>query len=576
GKKLGFTIDSGRFHNISLGQGQEMVAEEALKKAARHGHWVLLQNIHLAAKWLGTLEKLLEQYSEDSHPDFRVFISAEPAPTPEEHIIPQGILENSIKITSEPPAGMLANLHAALYSFDQDTLELCTREGEFKSIFFSLCFFHACVAGRLKFGPQGWNGRYPFSARDLAVCVTLLCNYLETHTKVPWEDLRYLFGEIMYGGHITDAWDRRLCCTYLQEFISPPVLEGELTLAPGFLAPPNLDYAGYHKYIDKTLPSESPVLYGLHPSAEMGYLTAMSDNLFKTLLEIQPQMNSFVGEGSGQSAEEKVKNVLDSILEMLPEEFNTAEIMQRTTAWSPYTLVCLQECERMNLLLSDIRRSLKQLDLGLKASDFFGELMFSPHMDVLQSALFYDAVPDTWTKLAYPSTHSLAPWVTDLLMQYGELEIWTQDLVLPAVVWLSGLFNPQSFLTAVMQSTAHKNNWPLDKVCLTVDVTKKTKEDYGHPPREGAYICGLYLEGARWDIQLGTTAEARLKELTPAMPVIFVRAIPVDRRETSNVYECPVYKTKSRGPTYVWTFNLKSQEKPAKGVLAGVALLLAV
>lgn len=43
GKKLGFTTDSGRFHNLSLGQRREMVAKEALKKAAPHGHWVLFQ-----------------------------------------------------------------------------------------------------------------------------------------------------------------------------------------------------------------------------------------------------------------------------------------------------------------------------------------------------------------------------------------------------------------------------------------------------------------------------------------------------------------------------------------------------
>ena len=79
----------------------------------------LKQNIHLVVKWLGTLEKLLEEYSKGSHSDYRVFISAEPAPTPEEHIIPQGILENSIKIINEPPTGLLANLHGALYNFDQ-------------------------------------------------------------------------------------------------------------------------------------------------------------------------------------------------------------------------------------------------------------------------------------------------------------------------------------------------------------------------------------------------------------------------------------------------------------------------
>lgn len=43
GKRLGFTIDSGKFHNVSLGQGQEVVAEMALEKAATGGHWVILQ-----------------------------------------------------------------------------------------------------------------------------------------------------------------------------------------------------------------------------------------------------------------------------------------------------------------------------------------------------------------------------------------------------------------------------------------------------------------------------------------------------------------------------------------------------
>ena len=77
------------------------------------------QNIHLVAKWLSSLEKKLEQHSGGSHQDFRVFISAEPAPSPDSHIIPQGILENSIKITNEAPTGMHANLHKALDNFTQ-------------------------------------------------------------------------------------------------------------------------------------------------------------------------------------------------------------------------------------------------------------------------------------------------------------------------------------------------------------------------------------------------------------------------------------------------------------------------
>lgn len=70
--------------------------------------------------------------------------------------------------------------------------------------------------------------------------------HLPLHTvilpQVPWDDLRYLFGEIMYGGHITDDWDRRLCRTYLAEYIRTEMLEGDVLLAPGFQIPPNLDY----------------------------------------------------------------------------------------------------------------------------------------------------------------------------------------------------------------------------------------------------------------------------------------------------------------------------------------------
>uniref|UniRef100_A0A7N6A5B3 Dynein, axonemal, heavy chain 9 n=1 Tax=Anabas testudineus TaxID=64144 RepID=A0A7N6A5B3_ANATE len=570
GKKLGYTFDNKNFHNVSLGQGQEIIAEQALELAAKNGHWVILQNIHLVARWLGTLEKLLELHAEGSHENFRVFVSAEPSSTPEGHIIPQGILENSIKITNEPPTGMHANLHKALDNFNQDTLEMCAKENEFKSILFALCYFHAVVAERRKFGPQGWNRSYPFNTGDLTISINVLYNYLEANPKVPYDDLRYLFGEIMYGGHITDDWDRRLCRTYLEEFIKPEMMEGELYLAPGFPLPGNMDYNGYHQYIDDTLPGESPYLYGLHPNAEIGFLTQTSEKLFHTVLEMQPR-DGGVGEGGGTTREEKVRVVLEEIMEKLPEDFNMTELLGKAEERTPYQVVALQECERMNLLTQEIRRSLRELILGLK-----GELTMTSDMESLQNAIFLDVVPDSWTKRAYPSMCGLALWFTDLLARIKELEAWSTDFVLPSVVWLAGFFNPQSFLTAIMQAMARRNEWPLDSMGLQCDVTKKNREDFSSPPREGAYVHGLYMEGARWDTQTGMIVDARLKELTPTMPVIFIRAVPVDKQESRNVYQCPVYKTCQRGPTYVWTFNLKTKENPSKWTLAGVALLLQI
>lgn len=74
--------------------------------------------------------------------------------------------------------------------------ELCSKESEFKAILFSLCYFHACVSERKKFGPLGWsNLSYPFSIGDLTICTVVLYNYLECNRNIPWADLRYLFGK---------------------------------------------------------------------------------------------------------------------------------------------------------------------------------------------------------------------------------------------------------------------------------------------------------------------------------------------------------------------------------------------
>lgn len=90
-------------------------------------------------------------------------------------------------------------------------------------------------------------------------------------------------------------------------------------------------------------------------------------------------------------------------------------------------------------------------------------------MEELGNALFLDDVPESWTRRAYPSMSGLAAWFVDLLLRIKELESWTSDFCLPNVVWLSGFFNPQSFLTAIEQSMARKNEWPLDKMALQVN-----------------------------------------------------------------------------------------------------------
>lgn len=70
----------------------------------------------------------------------------------------------------------------------------------------------------------------------------------------------------------------------------------------------------------------------------------------------------------------QVKAVLDEIAEKLSEEFNMNELMGKVEEKTPYVVVALQECQRMNVLTKEIRRSLRELDLGLKVNSEFSYL----------------------------------------------------------------------------------------------------------------------------------------------------------------------------------------------------------
>lgn len=116
---------------------------------------------------------------------------------------------------------------------------------------------------------------YNFNDGDLTICADVLYNYLSKYDQVPWDDLRYIFGEIMYGGHITDDWDRRTNRTYLKVLLRSELLQPNFNLAPLFKSPDpsRFDYEAYKKYIEEKLPVESPPMFGMHPNAEIGYLT---------------------------------------------------------------------------------------------------------------------------------------------------------------------------------------------------------------------------------------------------------------------------------------------------------------
>lgn len=314
-------------------------------------------------------------------------------------------------------------------------------------------------------------------------------------------DVYLLAAQVFYGGHITDGMDRRCCTTYLDVLIIPELLpKGDICnpstweqpvieLSPKFHPPVPTDFATISDYIENNLPSESPIVYGMHPNAELSLLTMEGETLFKTVFNV----SGGGGGAAGGTSEDRVRTELNSFIESLPVPFIIIEIEDRVVDKTPFVVVALQETMRMNQLLVEMKKSLEELTLGLD-----GALNMSAPMEALAYGIKSNTVPSRW--MAMISTRiqevlSLSAWFADVLKRYVQLEAWTAgQVVTPNCVWVPGLFNPKAFVTAVMQTYARNHQLPLDVMRFMTDVTEMTYEDVTTDAGESAYIYGLVLE----------------------------------------------------------------------------------
>lgn len=195
-------------------------------------------------------------------------------------------------------------------------------------------------------------------------------------------------------------------------------------------------------------------------------------------------------------------------------------------------------------------------------------------------ALVVNKVPASWTNLAYPSKRGLEGWIVNLLQRVEQLNAFRDDpLNLPKVIMVSRFFNPQSYLTAIKQVVAaNQRGLELNKLYIQTDITKKAIEEIDSIPKDGAYVFGFILEGARWDVAGGYVEESKPKEMFSVIPVVYCKALPVpaEGKEDKTVYQCPAYKTEDRSATFVFTAQLKTRQPPRKWVLAGVAIIMDV
>jgi dynein heavy chain len=104
------------------------------------------------------------------------------------------------------------------------------------------------------------------------------------------------------------------------------------------------------------------------------------------------------------------------------KKFDVEDIARSLEELGPYQNVFMQEMDVMNILLAEIMRSLKELQLG-----FAGELTMSDAMDGLKTSLYLDRIPAAWQKRAWPSLRPLSSWLTDFNLRLNQLEEWQNN-----------------------------------------------------------------------------------------------------------------------------------------------------
>ena len=430
-----------------------------------------------------------------------------------------------------------------------------------------------------------------FTDSDLSISRTQLKQMLQSYTSVPYQALHYLIGQLNYGGRVTDDWDRRALSAILADLIAPSTLNEELKLdsrglylVPGMAA----EMSEYRSMIAEMPATDDSELFGFHQNVTITLARKEAQQMLSTLLTLQPN----TGGSGGQTRDEKISKLAGEIAASLPTQFNIAGAQKKfpVSYSESMNTVLVQELIRFNKLTARVKQSLIDIQKAIA-----GTVVMSSELEQTSSALYDNLVPPSWAAVAYPSMKPLAGWVSDLRRRLAMFSEWVDSGVQPTLYWLSGFFFTQSFLTGTMQNFARKHRIPIDECAFDFQVRTDlawpsyssgpaSAADVVHPPADGVYVYGLFLEGARWDASKGELGESRRGELFSEMPVIHLQPKRLKDMEGERrvCYTCPVYKTSRRAgklsttghsTNFVLAMQLPSGDEEKHWVKRGVALL---
>ena len=195
--------------SVAMGSSEGYTeADRSVAQAAKTGGWVLLRNVHLCSEWLTVLEKRLHGLT--PHDGFRLFLTCEISTK-----LPSSLLRVSEILVAEASTGIKAGLQRLFGSIpaaraDRAPAERCRLYG-------LLSWFNAVVHERLRYTPLGWTKAYEFNESDAACALDVIDQWVDgvagprahvSPEELPWQALRTLLSQSLYGGRIDHPFDQ--------------------------------------------------------------------------------------------------------------------------------------------------------------------------------------------------------------------------------------------------------------------------------------------------------------------------------------------------------------------------------
>ncbi|KAG5419290.1 DYN1 [Candida metapsilosis] len=274
---------------VSMGAKESAdIAYKSIERACKEPLWIVVQNVHLASAWLDRLKNAITGLN--LHPGSKLLFTGN-----SQSKLPQLLaMECKIlyfeKVTSF--RGTVSETFAAIPT------RLLTSPVHLHA-FLLLSWFHCFVSEMCRYIPFSFKSEFEVNDSDLHCGVNVVENAILLSKgraeSIPWEEIRLMLGNAVYGGKISNPEDQAYLRNICNRIFTDDSLksgfnlvENKLTLASKEVLhlPETSTVSEYKAWIDK-LPTDIPLSWlELEQSVKQSMAVKSSENIIRKVLKL--------------------------------------------------------------------------------------------------------------------------------------------------------------------------------------------------------------------------------------------------------------------------------------------------